>query len=198
MPRALPAGCGPGLPRPAGACARRFGGSGRPRRGQRVVACRRSRPRQLAERRQGARRRRAGSARPWTSWSSCTANSMSRMPPRPSLISRSCRPAPLHRLLGPGLHGAQLREVVGAHGRGPRPWWRPPSNAAPELGVARRAAGLDESLELPGPGPAVPVGRVRLERADERSVATLGPQVDVDPDGSTGDLEHRRAVASAA
>ena len=33
--------------------------------------------------------RRAGSARPCTSWSSCTANSTSRSPPRPSLSSRS-------------------------------------------------------------------------------------------------------------
>ena len=33
-----------------------------------------------------------GSWRPWTSWRSCTANSMSLKPPRPRLISRSVRP----------------------------------------------------------------------------------------------------------
>ncbi len=37
------------------------------------------------------------SSRPWTSWSNCTANSMSRMPPRPRLSSRS--PWPLRSVI---------------------------------------------------------------------------------------------------
>lgn len=54
-----------------------------------------------------------------------------------------------------------------------------------ELGVARDGAGLQERLELPGLRPALVVGEVGGEGADEGAVAALGAQVGVDrPDGA--------------
>ena len=49
-----------------------------------------------------------------------------------------------------------------------------------ELGVARERAGLQQRLELPALGPPVVVLQVRLERAHERAVLALGPEVRVD------------------
>ena len=74
----------------AGSGARACGGRRRPRAASR-------RPRGRRSRRRSARvsalrvapSRSVGSARPWTSWSSWTANSTSRSPPEPSLIWRS-------------------------------------------------------------------------------------------------------------
>ncbi|BAU82757.1 glutamate-ammonia-ligase adenylyltransferase domain protein [Streptomyces laurentii] len=49
-----------------------------------------------------------------------------------------------------------------------------------ELRVAGHRAGLQEGLELPGLGPALVVGEVGGEGADQRAVAALGAEVGVD------------------
>ena len=143
--------------------------------------------------------RSSASTRPCTSWRSCTANSMSRMPPGPCFTSRSPSPR-ADLLLGADLEGADVAEVVGAEGLAPQDARRrccshaAPSSASPATGTR-----LEERLSLPRLRPPLPVGLVGREGADERAVAALGPEVEVDPEGAAGALEHvpgRRARAA--
>ncbi len=98
------------------------------------------------------------SARPCTSWSSCTENSTSRSPPGPSLSCRSASAAgtccstrrriactsstKFSRLDGLPHHRLHRVAVGLSH-----------------LGVARDGPRLEQRLELPGLGPALVVGR---------------------------------------
>ena len=52
-------------------------------------------------------------------------------------------------------------------------------------------AGLQERLELPGPGPAVPVGDVGLDGADEHAGTALGAEIGVDAEGAGADRDDR-------
>ena len=61
--------------------------------------------------------------------------------------------------------------------------------------VAGHGLGLDQRLELPRVGPAVPVALVRGHRAHECTAATLGAQIGVDPEAASGDVEHRTGPA---
>ena len=116
---------------------------------------------------------------------------MSRMPPGPRLSSRPTRPPSADLLLGAGLHGAQRAEGVGVEGVGPQPALRGLEPPRAQLAVAGDGAGLQQRLELPRLGPAVPVGLVGVDRANQRSVAALGSEVGVDPEAAAGDLHHR-------
>ena len=185
-----PARCGPAARRRAGGGARPCAGSGRRRPAVRRPRGRRSRPR--PSRRSATSvfgERRSASAWPCTSWSSWTVNSMSRMPPGPSLISRSSSPcwdtsssarcfivakrARRSSALNGWLHNH--RWAVSAK--------RTPSSRSPATG-----ARLEQGLELPRLGPPVPVGLVALDRAHQSPVAALGPQVGVDPEAVAGDV----------
>ena len=73
--------------------ARRAAGTCRPRRVVRRRRDRRSRRRRVDERVERVGAERDSSSRPWTSCRSCTANSTSRIPPRPRFTSRSVSPS---------------------------------------------------------------------------------------------------------
>ncbi len=83
----------------------------------------------------------------------------------------------------------------------------PPQLDAPPRAESRRRAPvaghrtrLEQRLELPGLGPALPVGPVGARRADEGPVTALGAQVDVDPKAPPRHVHHlpRRARAGVA
>jgi hypothetical protein len=100
---------------------------------------------------------------------------MSRRPPGPSLTCRS----PSARALA---------EVGGDPGR------RLLAEPFRQLVVAGHRADLDQGLELPRLGPAVPVGPVAAQGARQGAVAALGTQVGVDLEaGPLGG--HRRQAA---
>ena len=89
----------------------------------------------------------------------------------------------------------RLDEAVAArarpHLRAPRP-----RRSGAELEVAGERPRLEQRLELPALRPAVVVLEVRLERAHERAVLALGPQVRIDLperrlDAGLGDHPHR-------
>ena len=82
-------------------------------------------------------------------------------------------------------------------GRGPSgQTWRPAVSMKrrAELVVAGDGPGLDEGLELPGLGPPVVPGRVRVEAPGQRPGASLGAEVGVGPehDAVGGRLGHHR------
>jgi hypothetical protein len=84
------------------------------------------------------------------------------------------------RLLHPAAHGLHvLDEVVPAGGL---PDQRPEGIRVrlAERHVARRRPGLEQCLELPGLGPALVVGPVAGQRADQRAGPAFRPQVRVD------------------
>ena len=118
-----------------------------------------------------------GSCRPWTSWSSWTANSMSRIPPRPRFSSRSSSPC---RCVSPSdarLHRPDRAHRVGSEHLRPHVRLDEPRETGAELGVAGQRSGLDQRLELPGLGPPLVPGGVGLEAAGERAGPTFGPEV---------------------
>ena len=63
--------------------------------------------------------------------------------------------------------------------------------AVAQGGVAGHGPRLQQRLELPRLGPAVPVGLVGVDRAHQRAVPALGAEVGVDPEAVAGDLHHR-------
>ncbi len=67
-----------------------------------------------------------------------------------------------------------------------------------DLGVAGHRNRLQQRLELPRLGPPLPVRPVALDRAGEGPVASLGPQVGVDPIAAAGEVHHRPGVAGVA
>ena len=118
-------------------------------------------------------------------------NSMSRMPPGPRLSSRPDHPLLGHLGLGALLHGPDRPQRLRVDGSGPEPSLGGVEPAVPQRGVTGDRPGLQQRLELPRLGPAVPVGLVGVDRAHQRAVAALGPQVGVDPEAAAGDLHHR-------
>ena len=143
--------------------------------------------------------------RPCTSWRSCTANSMSRMPPRPRFELAVGEPFALGEVLRAPLHRADLAHRVGTQHVGPHERPRQLHEAFAELGVARDGTGLEQRLELPRLGPPLVVRRVAVDGARQRTAAALGSQVGI---GSEHDpvfawvspmiAEHRpRATCSA-
>ena len=109
-------------PRRAGGGARWPAGTGTPRRARWHPRRRRSRPRPAPPSADNVfGERRSGSARPWTNWSSWTANSMSRMPPRPSLQLPLRQAAAGHVALRPGFHGPNGPQLLSAEGATPDP-----------------------------------------------------------------------------
>ena len=129
------------------------------------------------------------SLRPCTSWSSCTENSTSRRPPGAELelavgvLGRDV-------LLDPAAHRLHVLDEVRPVGRGPDERRDEVDERLPEREVARGRACLEQRLELPGRRPAPVVALVGRERAHERAVLALGPQVGVD-------LPDRRPRSSA-
>ena len=115
--------------------------------------------------------------RPCTSWRSCTANSMSRIPPRPRLSSRSVSPASRAAASAARLHRPDLAHRVGVEDVGPHERARSarrsaaPRSASPATGRAlisawnshgRRPAlvpGLRSSRACASARPARPSGR---------------------------------------
>ena len=93
--------------------------------------------------------------------------------------------------LGARLHDSYRPKVVG--GELPVPERVPGAGGEgrSQLGVAGNGPRLDERLELPGVGPAVPVRPVGVERPDEWAVATFRPEVGVDAEAAAGDFHHR-------
>ncbi len=89
-----------------------------------------------------------------------------------------------------GLHRAQLGELVGAEAPGPEVLGGGLLETAPGRGVARGVAGLQERLELPGPGPSLPVGDIGGHRAHDHAGAALRAQVGVYAVGARGDGDH--------
>ena len=80
--------------------------------------------------------------RPCTSCSSWTANSTSRIPPRPRLSSRSVRPFFVELRFGARLHRADLADRVGVeHARATRTGGSASMNASAELGRRPRPVG---------------------------------------------------------
>ena len=91
--------------------------------------------------------------------------------------------------LGPHLEGTNMAQIVGPEGhvpdhvrggRGPGP---------AQLEISAHRDGLQERLPLPGLRPSLPVRLVGLEAPDERTVPTLGPQVEVHPEAPTGRVD---------
>ena len=169
-PQPVAAGCG------APACA----AAGRPCRASRRRRARRSRRRRA--RRAPSRVvpvRSDSSARPCTSWSSCTENSTSRRPPGPSLIWRSASAA--------GMCCSTRRRIACTSStkfsrleRLPHHRLHRVAVRLPDPGVAGDRPRLEQRLELPGLGPALVVGAVAGDRAHQRPVLALGPQGGVD------------------
>src|SRR5690606_7255462 len=95
---------------------------------------------------------------------------------------------PLHLGLGPGLERPQRAQVVGAEGPRPQRGRGRLGPGRPDLAVAGHRPRLQQGLELPRLGPALPVGLVARHRAGEGAVAALGPQVGVDPVAAAGDV----------
>ena len=131
------------------------------------------------ELRERVERRRAtrtdGSWRPCTSWSSCTANSMSRMPPRPALQlavgeALAARASPRCAPSSPGSRAPR----PGRAPRATRTAARGSMNASPSVGVAGDRARLEQRLELPRLRPPLPVRGVAVERA--ASARPTGPR----------------------
>jgi len=92
--------------------------------------------------------------------------------------------------LGPGLHGPDGPQVLGAERPAPQPSLGLLQEAPAQIRVAGDGARLQQGLELPRVGPPVPIGLVGVEGSDQRPVAALGPQVDVDPEAGAGHVEH--------
>ena len=102
-------------------------------------------------------------------------------------------PAPHHSSSARAFIERIARRVVGGEGPAPQARRGRLIESPPELAVAGDRSGFEQGLELPRLGPPLPVRLVRLEGADQRAVATLGPQVGVDAEAASGDLEHARA-----
>ena len=166
-------------------------GSGRRRRGSPRRRARRTRgSRGLAARRASSGSASAASARPCTSWSSWTANSTSRSPPRPSLSSRSAWSGRTFSSTRRRMACTSRDEVGPARGA---PHHRRDGLGVglAQVGVARDRARLEQRLELPGLGPPLVVGHVSVERADQRALPALGTQVRVDREaGLPRDAHH--------
>ncbi len=170
----------------AGTCRRRAGSPRRRGRRSRRRAARPARPACPAT-------RSASSPRPWTSCSSCTANSTSRRPPRPELdlavgdrrLACARPPAgawPARRRRSPA---ARPRSTPAARSRR--------GTRAPSVEVAGDRPGLEQRLELPGAGPAPVVGLVAGQRPHQRAVLALRPQPRVDLPGDAAADPHRLA-----
>jgi len=93
-------------------------------------------------------------------------------------------------VLGPGLHGPHLPQLVGAEGARPQSFGGGGLEGGAEVGAPGRRSGLQQGLELPGLGPVLPVGPVGLQGPHEGPVASLGTQVGVDAEAGAGDLHH--------
>ena len=157
--------CGPGPPRRAGAGARRCAGNGTQSPGPPRPRPPRS-PASASSARHGsvALNRRAGSRPPWTSCSSCTENSTSRIPPRPRLSSRWSSP----RL---ATIASARAFIVRSSASSSAPKRRDQSVFRGRLfeqaaggGIAGGVARFQQCLELPGTGPPAPVARRRNRR----------------------------------
>ena len=134
--------------------------------------------------------RRSGSVRPCTSCRSCTANSTSRSPPAPSFSSRS-------RWLSGMFRSTRRRIACTSSTKESRPDGAPHAGRGDldelpaDLGVARRRAGLEQRLELPGLRPPLVVGGVAGRRPHQRAGLALGAQRRVDlPGGAVADPHH--------
>ena len=144
-------------------------------------------------RRSVPRWRMRSSESPCTSWSSCTVNSMSRMPPGPSFswYGTSAGRDVLGDALAHALHAVDevlacgARPDLGLHGAHVR---------LAELGVTGDRARLQERLELPALRPAVVVRQVRVERAHQRALLALRPQIRIDLPQRRLDLDARDAA----
>ena len=84
------------------------------------------------------------------------------------------------RLLHPAPHGLHILDEVLAAGRLPDQRAEGVRVGLAERHVASHRPGLEQRLELPGLGPALVVGQMTGQRADQRPGPALGPQVRVD------------------
>ena len=100
--------------------------------------------------------------------------------------------------LCPGPQRPERPQVVGGQPLAPQADRRRRRPLPADLGVAGHRRGLEQGLELPGLGPAVPVGDVAVERPGQGAVPALGPQVGVDPEAAPGDVHDRPGVAGVA
>ena len=130
-----------------------------------------------------------GSWRPCTSWRSWTANSMSRIPPRPRLSSRSARPRDGSPPRLRAFITRTSRTASGGEHLGPDERLRhAPTKLGPSVAVAGDGSRLEQRLELPGLRPPLPVRGVAVDRPRERAGAALGSEVGIgaehDPVGS--------------
>ncbi len=84
------------------------------------------------------------------------------------------------RLLHPAAHGLGVLDEVLATRRLPDQRGERVRVGLAEGHVTRHRAGLEQRLELPGLGPALVVGPVAGQGADQRALAAFGPEVRVD------------------
>ena len=133
------------------------------------------------ERAQGRRVRGAcSSVRPCTSCRSWTANSTSRSPPEPSLSWRSASRAGMFST-HPSPHRLDVADEAVALGDLPHHRLdQRRGTRCPSAEVAGDRPGLEQGLELPGLGPALVVGAVARQGADQRTGLALRTQVGVD------------------
>ncbi len=166
----------------SGAGVRASAGTGTRRRAPRRRRSRRTpRPASAASARSVFGSRRRASRRPCTICSSCTANSTSRIPPRPRFTSVPALPAGAHVLLEPDLHLADLVdrprfELLRVHER----LDRASTNAAPSSGSPATGRALMSACRS---HVAACVGVVlahRVERPGERAGAPARTQGGVD------------------
>ena len=141
-----------------------------------------------------ARERIEGSWRPCTSWSSCTANSMSRIPPGPRFTSRSDRPllrsiSSVRTFMARASRTAPGSSVSGHTNRVARPTNSRPSAADPATGSALMSACSSQFCAHRSQYASNP-SSVRLERAG----SAFGPQrgVGAEHDPVRGRAAHRR------
>ena len=108
-------------------------------------------------------------------------NSMSRIPPTPSLTWRSCWPARAEPPVDPVLHRPDLPERLALEPGAVDDLARQVEERLPDPLVPGRHPRLDQRLALPeGPARRV-VGAVGGERQRQRAAGPLGPEPEVDP-----------------
>ena len=90
-------------------------------------------------------------------------------------------------ILHPLAHGLHIRNEIGAIGCFPHQRRYRVHVPGAEVGVTRAEPRLQQSLELPGAGPAFVVAKVRRESADQRTLLPFRTQGGIDfPDRSLG------------
>ena len=96
-----------------------------------------------------------------------------------------------------GLHRSQLCEVVGSESPRPKVLRGRHFEQPAGVRVASAVARLQQGLELPGPGPPVPVRDVGVDRAHEHAGASLGTEIGVDaerPDAIVTTARAKRGI----